>query len=72
MSEWINKWDEAPHDGQKVLVSYKDKVQCAKAFIINDGTFHITFLLVNWDGSTHYELDVTYWMKLPEPKKEDV
>lgn len=61
LTEWISTKDRLPDDYKKVL------------FITNDGKYYIGFVSYEgWHGGLISMIsNVTHWMPLPEPPKED-
>lgn len=71
MSEWISVKDRLPDDDELVLVYTKDNVMSVCPLVIANAFANLKNLKVWEDNNGYYVSDVTHWMPLPEPPKED-
>jgi hypothetical protein len=66
--EWINVWDKAPHDEERVLITHNDKVQIATCCVMNDRELKILFEVPQLDFMS---VKSDWWMPLPAPYSDD-
>lgn len=72
--EWINVEDKLPEEGQRVLC-YPNGINILTFGVNEEGDWRkglfcdITFSEY-WDDTVPVSLDVTHWMKLPNPPKQ--
>lgn len=70
MAEWISVKDRLPDEHTTVLF-YCGNLQ--KGFCELDVTKNrVTGWFLSWDGTRFSPSEVTHWMPLPEPPKEDM
>jgi hypothetical protein len=70
-TEWISVKDRLPKVLQSVLVSLSNKKQTGE--LVHSGIFWHKKFCIDGDNSISQKLskDVTHWMPLPEPPKQE-
>lgn len=71
MTEWISVKDRLPEDETKVLVCCKAVGTYKPINNIHMQTNHISSYNKRWDVSIPFGYEITHWMPLPEPPKEE-
>lgn len=69
MTEWISVNDSMPKVGEKVLTYCK-----AVGGVAGNGYIKVNYISMHtrsWECSVLYGYEITHWMPLPEPPKEE-